>query len=81
MNQPSLHPVVDPNICIGCGACVKACPEKALGMVQEKAVLVEPVHIVSVMVPVKLPVLSKAFILVFGTERRGMDIPQVQPYF
>ena len=34
----SLHPVVNPDICIGSGACVKACPEKdILGIVNGKA--------------------------------------------
>ena len=26
----SLHPIVDPARCIGCGSCVKACPEQPL---------------------------------------------------
>ena len=34
----SLHPVVDPNKCIGTGACITACPEKdILGIVNGKA--------------------------------------------
>ncbi|MFX8848483.1 4Fe-4S binding protein, partial [Acinetobacter baumannii] len=41
LNEPaSLHPVVDPNRCFGSGACVKACPEEALGIVHGKATLV-----------------------------------------
>ena len=24
---PTLHPVIDPDVCIGSGACVRACPE------------------------------------------------------
>ena len=35
----TLHPVIDTNICIGSGACVKACPEQALGIVRGKAIL------------------------------------------
>ncbi len=38
----TLHPVIDTNKCIGSSACVKACPEHALGIVRGKAVLVEP---------------------------------------
>jgi len=77
---PSLHPVVDHNICIGCGACVNACPEKSLGLVQGKAVLVEPAHCIGHgACQVACPV--EGIQLVFGTERRGMDIPQVQPTF
>ena len=37
---PSLHPVVDLTRCMGSGACVKACPEQALGVVDGKAVLI-----------------------------------------
>ena len=39
-----LHPVIDPANCLGCGACVKACPEQphhdVLGLINGKAVLV-----------------------------------------
>ena len=41
---PSLHPVVDPVICMGSGACAMACPEQAIGIVKGKAVLVNPSH-------------------------------------
>jgi succinate dehydrogenase/fumarate reductase-like Fe-S protein len=27
----SLHPLIDPVACLGCGACVRACPEVASG--------------------------------------------------
>lgn len=77
---PSLHPVVDPNICIGCEACVKACPEKALGMVKGKAVLVDPAHCIG-HGACKIACPVEGINLVFGTERRGMDIPQVYPTF
>ena len=38
----SLHPVVDPNRCIGSSGCVKACPEGAIGVIDGKAQLVNP---------------------------------------
>src|SRR5262245_53651267 len=42
----SLHPVIDPARCIGCGSCVKACPEQplhqVLGIVDGHAELVSP---------------------------------------
>lgn len=35
---PSLHPLIDPRICIGCNACVVACPEKdILGLIDNEA--------------------------------------------
>ena len=38
---PSLHPVVDLSICMGSGACVRACPEKALGVIKGKGILIK----------------------------------------
>jgi thioredoxin reductase (NADPH) len=76
----SLHPLIDPNRCIGSGACAKACPEEALGIVRGKAVLVNAsVCIGHGACEAACPV--QAIKLVFGTEKRGMDIPQVKPNF
>lgn len=77
---PSLHPVVDTTVCIGSGACVKACPEEALGVVDGKAVLIGAAHCIGhgACLPA-CPV--EAIKLVFGTEKRGIDIPVVQPNF
>lgn len=77
---PSLHPVINTSICIGSGGCVNACPERAIGIVRGKAVLVEPAKCIGhgACAPA-CPV--DAISLVFGTERRGMDIPQVKPNF
>ncbi len=76
----SLHPVIDVNKCIGSSACVKACPEEALGIVRGKAVLVQPDHCIGHgACEAACPV--EAIQLVFGTEKRGIDIPQVKPTF
>ena len=77
---PSLHPVINTSICIGSGGCVTACPERAIGIVRGKAVLVEPAKCIGhgACAPA-CPV--DAISLVFGTERRGMDIPGVNPDF
>jgi len=77
---PSLHPVVDLGRCIGSGACVKACPEAALGVIDGKAVLVGAAHCIGhgACFPA-CPV--EAIKLVFGTEKRGIDIPMVKPNF
>ena len=76
----TLHPVIDVNKCIGSSACVKACPEHALGIVRGKAVLVQPDHCIGHgACEAACPV--EAIQLVFGTEKRGIDIPQVKPTF
>ena len=42
LTQPaSLHPVVDPRKCIGCGSCVKACPVKATWQEPDGVVVVD----------------------------------------
>ncbi len=76
----TLHPVIDTNKCIGSGACVKACPEHALGIVRRKGILVQPDHCIGHgACESACPV--EAISLVFGTEKRGIDIPQVKPTF
>lgn len=80
IEPPSLHPVVDLSICMGSGACVRACPEHALGVIKGKGVLINPTHCIGhgACAPA-CPV--GAIKLVFGTAKRGMDIPQVSPDF
>jgi thioredoxin reductase/ferredoxin len=81
MTEPaSLHPVVDPAICVGSGACVSACPEHALGIVDGKARLVSPTHCIGHgACAAACP--AEAIRLVFGTAKRGIDIPYVKPTF
>ena len=83
--QPaSLHPVVDTVRCIGCGSCVKACPEQpehhVLGLIGNKAQLVSPSECIGhgacrSACPVD------AITLVFGSAERGIDIPLLSPSF
>jgi thioredoxin reductase (NADPH) len=77
----SLHPIIDPALCLGCGACVKACPEKSiLGIIDGKAKLIEPSHCVGHgACQTSCP--TDAITLVFGTETRGVDIPMLSPKF
>ena len=82
MDEPvSLHPVIDPNICIGSGACVNACPEKdVLGLIGNRSRLINPTHCVGHgMCQAACPV--NAITLVFGTENRGVDIPFLKGNF
>ena len=77
---PSLHPVIDPRKCLGSQTCVSACPENAIGIIHGKAVLINPTHCIGHgACQVACP--HDAITLVFGTEKRGMDIPQVSATF
>jgi thioredoxin reductase (NADPH) len=80
MEPPSLHPIIDSTRCIGSSSCVKACPEDALGIINNKAELINAAHCIGhgACLPA-CPV--DAIKLVFGTEKRGIDIPQVNPNF
>ena len=81
---PTLHPVIDEHLCIGCGACVEACPEQPLhsplGLVNGKAVLVDAASCIG-HGACKAACPMDAIDLVFGTEKRGVDIPHVSPSF
>lgn len=82
LDEPvSLHPSVDLNTCIGTGACVKACPEdKVIGLIHGKATLINPSHCIGHgLCAAACPV--EAITLVFGTEKRGVDIPHVNGNF
>jgi thioredoxin reductase (NADPH) len=77
----SLHPIIDQNLCIGCGACIKACPEhNVLGLIRGKAELIGPTHCIG-HGACKIACPMDAINLVFGTEKRGMDIPFINPDF
>ena len=77
----SLHPIIDPNKCLGCGACTRACPEgDILGLIDGKAELVEPANCIG-HGACKAACPFDAITLVFGTEKRGMDIPLLSPEF
>lgn len=78
---PSLHPVINESICLGCNACVEACPEKSvLGLVHRKANLITPSNCIG-HGACRVACPFDAITLVFGTEKRGLDIPFVKPDF
>tara|TARA_R110002072_G_scaffold303113_1_gene494219 strand:+ start:131789 stop:133123 length:1335 start_codon:yes stop_codon:yes gene_type:complete len=77
----SLHPYIDPNACIGSGACISACPEKdIIGMVNGQAEVINASNCVGHgacfhACPVE------AISLRIGTEKRGVDLPHVNENF
>ncbi|TLZ00302.1 MAG: 4Fe-4S dicluster domain-containing protein [Gammaproteobacteria bacterium] len=79
----SLHPVISDH-CIGCSSCIKACPEQAhhtvLGLLRGRAHLVSPGDCIG-HGACKTACPVDAITLVFGSERRGVDIPLVTPAF
>ena len=77
----SIHPKIDPNVCIGSGACVQACPEKdVIGLVHGRAQLINPLACVGHgACAASCPV--DAISLVFGTAKRGVELPVVDPTF
>ena len=77
LEPASLHPVIDPARCLGCGTCVKACPEKSvLGLLNNRAQLITPSSCIG-HGACKTACPTQAITLVFGTETRGVDIPQL----
>ncbi len=81
LTEPTtLHPVFDPGLCIGSGACAKACPEEAIGLIDGIPALINGASCIGHGACAKACP-TNAISLVFGTERRGVDIPQVNPKF
>ncbi|HET9751943.1 MAG TPA: 4Fe-4S dicluster domain-containing protein, partial [Myxococcales bacterium] len=78
---PTLHPSIDPDICIGSLACLKSCPEgDILGMVDGAARLIKADHCIGHgRCAAECPV--GAITLVFGTSQRGLDLPMVDEFF
>ena len=77
----NIYPKIDPIRCIGSGACVYACPEKrVLTVVNGKGVLTNPLGCIghgacADACPVR------AISLVFGTAKRGVELPQIDEVF
>ena len=85
LSEPaSLHPLIDPTRCLGCGACVSACPEQpghqVLGLIAGKAQLIGPSDCIG-HGACKAACPTDAITLVFGTETRGVTIPLLTPKF
>lgn len=77
----SLHPHIDLSLCCGSGACVAACPEETvIGLIDGKAQVVDPTACIGHgACAAACP--TEAITLVFGTEKRGVELPVVSPTF
>lgn len=77
----SLHPYIDTNLCIGSGACIRACPEEdILGIIDGVATVINTSSCIGHgacfhACPVD------AIDLRIGTEKRGVDLPHVKPSY
>ena len=82
LKEPAtIHPVVDPSACICTGNCVQVCPEEiVLGIQDGQAVAIAPARCIGHgLCERACPV--DAIQLVFGTEKRGVDIPRIKGNF
>ena len=82
MAEPaSLHPLISDSLCVGCGACVSACPEgDVLGLIHGRAELINPTYCIG-HGACRVACPFHAISLVFGTATRGVDIPLVSERF
>ena len=82
VNEPvSLYPVVDPNRCIGSGACITSCPEHdVLGIRNGKATIINATRCIGHGACLRACPME-AISLCIGTEKRGVDLPHVTPTF
>ncbi len=82
LHEPvSLHPVVNAGACIGTGNCVSVCPEgDVLGLRSGQATPISPARCIGHgLCERACP--TQAITLVFGTERRGVEIPRIKENF
>ncbi len=82
LNEPvTIHPVVTAELCIGIGNCVSVCPEgDVLGLRNGQARPIAPAKCIGHGACERVcPV--NAITLVFGTEKRGVELPRIKENF
>jgi thioredoxin reductase (NADPH) len=76
----TLHPQINLIECIGCGSCVRACPEDVLGIVGGRATVVHGMRCVGHAVCADACPVG-AIIMGFGKPKQGMEIPHYDEYY
>ncbi|HSL71903.1 MAG TPA: NAD(P)-binding domain-containing protein, partial [Longimicrobiales bacterium] len=81
LHEPvTLHPVVDPELCICTGNCVTVCPEDVIGIRNGQAAAIAAAKCIGHgLCERACPV--DAIKLVFGTEKRGVELPRIRENF
>ena len=82
LHEPvTLHPVIDPAGCILTGSCVDVCPEgEVFGLIDGRVKVISPARCIGHGLCERACPMD-AIQLVFGTEKRGIDIPRIQANF
>lgn len=70
----TLHPHIDVEACIGCGSCVKVCPESVLGIVGGRAAIVHGLKCVGHALCAEVCPVG-AITMGFGRPKQGEEIP------
>lgn len=76
----TLHPDIDVSSCIGCGSCVKACPEDVLGIVDGHVSVVSGMRCVGHGLCAEVCPVG-AIVLRFGTPKEGQEIPWYDDHY
>jgi thioredoxin reductase (NADPH) len=82
LHEPvSLHPYIDVNKCIQTGACISACHEHdIIGIINGKATLINASQCIGHGACFEACP-TGAISLRIGTEKRGVDLPEINPFF
>ena len=82
LHEPAtLHPVIDPAGCILTGNCVEVCPEgEVFGVIDGRIKVIGPARCIGHGLCERSCPMD-AIQLVFGTEKRGVDIPRIRENF
>jgi len=82
LHEPvTLHPVIDPAGCILTGSCIDVCPEgEVFGLIDGRVKVISPARCIGHGLCERSCPMD-AIQLVFGTEKRGVDIPRIRENF